>query len=100
MLEYPNHTLVLTHKPHPGARTGILHASGYLPVSLLVRLSHTGFEFPEKRAGRQRHAILQAAYREAERRGADPWGEDDFSELETMLEAHGHDTEDVRRFME
>ena len=56
--------------------------------------------FPEKRAERQRHAILQAAYREAERRGADPWQEDDFSELEIVLESRGYDAGEVRRFIE
>ena len=54
----------------------------------------------ETKAERRWHAILQAAYREADERGPDPWHEDDFSELETVLKAHGHDTEDVRRFME
>ena len=48
-----------------------------------------GLSSPDKRAGRQRHAILQATYREAEHRGADPWQEADFSELETVLKVHG-----------
>lgn len=54
----------------------------------------------ETKVERQRHAILQAAYWEAERRGADPWHKDDFSELETVLEARVYNTGDVRRFME
>ncbi len=43
---------------------------------------------------------MQRLYEELERRGVDPWREDDFSELETVLKARGYDAGDVRRFME
>lgn len=46
---------------------------------------------PDKEAQRERGKLLSAAYREAEKRGVDPWGSEDFGELADELEARGWD---------
>jgi hypothetical protein len=54
---------------------------------------------PEKAAKKEGDALLSAAYGEAENRGADPWGKEDFMELADALEARGVDASGVRYFM-
>ena len=53
---------------------------------------------PEKEAKREGWALLSAAYGEAEERGADPWGEEDFGELTDALDARRIDASDVPYF--
>jgi hypothetical protein len=53
---------------------------------------------PEKEARKEGDALLSAAYGEAEDRGEDPWGKEDFSELADELEARGWDALSVRYF--
>lgn len=53
---------------------------------------------PEKAARKERGKLLSAAYREAEKRGADPWGSEDFTGLADELEARGWDAPGVRYF--
>lgn len=53
---------------------------------------------PHKEARREGHALLSAAYREAEDRGADPWGKEDFSEFADEFEAQSIDASGVSCF--
>ena len=52
----------------------------------------------EKEAERERGKLLSFAYKEAENRGADPWGKGDFGELADELERRGWDASGVRYF--
>ena len=52
----------------------------------------------EREAEREGSKLLSAAYKEAENRGADPWGKEDFAELADELEARGWDASGVRYF--
>ena len=61
-------------------------------------LSRYRASLPEKDAKRERTKLLSAAYGEAERRGVDVWGKENFTELADELEARGTDASGVRWF--
>ena len=55
---------------------------------------------PEKEAKREGWALLSAAYGEAEDRGADPWGKEDFGEFADEIGARGIDASGVKYFLD
>ena len=69
--------------------------SGAVDAETLIRYRAS---LPDKEARKEGGALLSAAYGEAEERGADPWGRENFSELADELEARGIDALGVRYF--